>query len=228
MKPLVITGPSANSGKTELACQLLRRHPGIQVLKITRFHRESHCPVHSPAEDHCDGCDDTPAGYEIVADDSRIKVAGKDTGRLAEAGGEPVLWLRAAPHAFNYALKAALARFNADEPLLIEGNSAATQDWLDATVVLIWPQHPKGVKASVLPALRRADRLILIESSTAPGKRVPPSLVQACNRIGISLAQLPYPEWLSAFWWKAGQMQPVDENLIGGISSALTSGVRTR
>ena len=50
MKPIVITGPSANTGKTELACRLVAALGDAQALKITRFHRESHCPVHGVDE----------------------------------------------------------------------------------------------------------------------------------------------------------------------------------
>lgn len=224
MKPLVITGPSANSGKTELACRLLAIRPGTQTLKITRFHREAHCPVHGVDEhghDACDGCDDAPAGYEIITDPARINMADKDTGRLVSAGGNPVLWLRAAPHAFAYALRSAISRFDLNQPLLIEGNSAATQPWLDATVVVLWPQYPRGVKSSVIPALRRADKLLVVEAPTDPRKRIPPSLLQACNRAGLELAQIAEPQWLGSNWWQSGQEQPSDTTIIGGLGAFL-------
>lgn len=207
MNRLVIAAPSANCGKTELACRLLRASPGVQVLKITRFHRESSCPVPGVG-DSCDGCDPAPAGFEIVDDPERLATPGKDTDRLARAGGEPVLWLRAAPDAFSAAIREAIGRFDPGRPLLIEGNSAAVVGDLETRVAVIWPQSPRGVKSSVLPALRRADFLLLVECPDSPHRRMPPSLRRGAERAGLSANRLPEPIWLTADWWRNGQAAP--------------------
>ena len=203
-RPLVITAPSANCGKTALACRIVAKTPGIQALKVTRFHREEHCPVHGvddAGENNCDGCAPAPAGFELVEDDAVLRTPGKDTDRLIRAGASPVLWLRAAPTSFEFALAKAIKRLDPVRPLLIEGNSAATIHGLDATVVLIWPQRPRGVKASVMPALKRCDHLILVEAASGPARQVPPTLRQACSRAGVTLDDLPRPLWLTANWW---------------------------
>lgn len=204
MKPMVIAGPSANCGKTTLACRIIEAAPGIQALKITRFHRESRCPVHGADDDghdRCDGCDEPPEGFEIVAAASRLLREGKDTWRMARAGADPVLWLRAAPHTFTYAIHAALKKFSAARPLLIEGNSAATLPDIEQTTVILWPRRPRGVKASVLPALKRAD-FLLIEEAEDGSRRLPGSLKAACTRSAASLARLPEPVWLPFSWWR--------------------------
>lgn len=202
-RPIVIAGPSANCGKTALAERLVAALPGAQALKITRFHREEHCPVHGSHANDCDGCDPAPAGYELVDDPKVLATPGKDTDRLARAGAAPVLWLRAAPHTFEYALGVALKRFNPEHPLVIEGNSAATVESLDAAVVVIWPQHPRGVKASVLPALRRCNVLLLVQAEDGTPRRLPASLRGACLRAGVELHKLPEPAWLAPKWWES-------------------------
>src|SRR5690606_10231097 len=199
--------PSANCGKTALACGLIAAMPGAQALKITRFHREEHCPVHGvdgQGDNNCDGCDPVPAGFELVTDEAVLRTPGKDTDRLAQAGASPVLWLRAAPHVFQYALAAAVKHFDAAKPLVIEGNSAATLPEFGGRVVLIWPQRTRGVKASVLPALKRADVLILVEHEQAPHRRLPNTLRSALARAGMTETDLPNPTWLPANWWLDG------------------------
>ncbi len=204
---LIIAGPSANAGKTALACAVVAAAPGSQALKITRFHRESHCPVHGVDEqgdDNCDGCDPVPAGYELVSDETILRTPGKDTDRLAIAGAKPVLWLRAAPHVFRYALAAAMQAFDPERPLVIEGNSAATLPDFHGKVVLVWPQRTRGVKASVLPALKRTDVLVLVEHEDAPLRRIPNTLRSALARAGLPQSALPEARWLPADWWQEG------------------------
>ncbi|MBE7490851.1 MAG: hypothetical protein HS108_03665 [Planctomycetes bacterium] len=205
MRPIVIAGPSANCGKTHLACVLASCLAPVQALKITRFHREQHCPVHGvnhQGQDDCDGCAPAPAGYELVDDPVVLATPGKDTDRLARAGASPVLWLRAAPHTFEYALRKAMTRFDLARPLVIEGNSAATVAGFEAAVVLLWPQKTRGVKASVMPALRRCDALVLVEGEESPRRVWPGTLRAACARYGVDEKRLPQPHWLSAGWWQ--------------------------
>lgn len=206
----MIAAPSANCGKTHLACALVRSLAGAQALKITRFHREEHCPVHGAnarGEDNCDGCAPVPAGFELVDDPAVLGMEGKDTWHLQQAGADPVLWLRAAPHTFDYALRKAVARFRPDRPLVMEGNSAATVPDFASHVVVVWPQHTRGVKASVLPALRRCDVLVLVEAEGHNARAWPSSLWAACGRAGVSESKLPDPLWLPSQWWKL----PVNE-----------------
>jgi hypothetical protein len=204
-RPIVIAAPSANCGKTHLACALVAALPESQALKITRFHREEHCPVHGVNDqgaDNCDGCAPAPAGFELIDDPAILATPNKDSDRLARAGASVVLWLRAAPHSFEYALQKAVARFDSKRPLIIEGNSAATVSGFDATVVLLWPQKTRGVKASVLPALKRCDVLVLVESETSPKRVLPQTLRSACARAGVLEDRLPEPIWLSSNWWQ--------------------------
>lgn len=204
LKPIILAAPSANCGKTELACRLIRALKGAQALKITRFHRESHCPVHGvneQGEDNCDGCAPAPAGFELVDDPAVLRTPGKDSDRMLQAGADPVLWLRAAPHVFDYALKAALKHFDPARPIVLEGNSAATVADFPGTVVLLWPQRTRGVKASVLPAMKRATFLVLVEASDGPPRRWPKSLKSAMARAGMRESELPTPMWLPSEWW---------------------------
>jgi hypothetical protein len=205
---IILAGPSANCGKTELACRLVAALPGAQALKLTRFHRESHCPVHGineQGEDNCDGCAPAPAGFELIDDPAILNMPGKDSDRLQRAGAKPVLWLRAAPHVFRYALSAATKRYDSAKPLILEGNSAATVEDFPGFVVVLWPQKSRGVKDSVLPALRRADMLVLVEAESEPHRAWPRSLEATLHRHGIPPTALPEPLWLPANWWQGDQ-----------------------
>lgn len=222
LQPIIIAAPSANCGKTELACRLIAALPGAQALKITRFHRESHCPVHGvdeQGEDNCDGCAPAPAGFELIDDDATLRTPGKDSDRMLKAGASPVLWLRAAPHVFDYALKAALKRFDPAQPLVLEGNSAATVSDFKGRVVLLWPQKTRGVKASVLPALKRVDQLVLVE---ADGRRVvPKSLKSALSRISMQQNDLPEALWLPENWWSRAPGE-TEKALITGLAATVS------
>jgi hypothetical protein len=221
-RPIIIAAPSANCGKTELSCRLIRALPGAQALKITRFHRESHCPVHGineHGEDNCDGCAPAPAGFELVEDDAVLRTPGKDSDRMLQAGASPVYWLRAAPHVFEYALSAAMKRFDPARPLVLEGNSAATVTGFKGEVVLLWPQRTRGVKASVLPALRRVDHLVLVETGGA--RPWPNTLKSALSRIGLKQTDLPPALWLPENWWRhapTSEEEGLIEGLVRGIS----------
>jgi hypothetical protein len=218
MKPIVITGPSANTGKTELACRLVAALGDAQALKITRFHRESHCPVHgvdAHGDDNCDGCEESPSGFELVTDAARLNAPGKDTQRLLAAGARPALWLRAAPHVFEYALQAALKHFDLTRPLVIEGNSAANVEDFQARIVLIWPAKSRGVKDSVLAALKRCDDLLLVEEE-GQAHQLPASLLAACSNAGVRTLDLPEPTWLKERWWLSEQ-EP--KRWLTGVSS---------
>jgi len=222
---IILAGPSANCGKTELACRIIARLPDAQALKITRFHREAHCPVHGindQGEDNCDGCAPAPAGFELIDDPAVLNMPGKDTERLSRAGAAKVLWLRAAPHVFKYALGAATKHFDAAKPLVLEGNSAATVEDFDGMVVVIWPQKTRGVKDSVLPALRRADALVLVEAEDGPPREWPKTLLATLAREGLTQSDLPEPRWLPARWWLgvAGLSEGVCEFLISGKQPA--------
>ncbi|MBZ0136403.1 MAG: hypothetical protein K8I27_08540 [Planctomycetes bacterium] len=217
LQAIIIAAPSANCGKTELACRLIRALPGAQALKITRFHRESHCPVHGIDEhgdDNCDGCAPVPAGFEIVDDDATLRTPGKDSDRMIKAGASPVLWLRAAPHVFEYALRAAMMRFDPSRPLVLEGNSAATIIGFKGRVVLLWPQKTRGVKTSVLPALRRVDHLVLVESMGR--KVIPNTLKSALSRNEMKQNDLPELLWLPENWWRQEPSEP-EKALIAGL-----------
>ncbi|MCF6227867.1 MAG: hypothetical protein L3J82_04250 [Planctomycetes bacterium] len=190
MQPIIITGPSANCGKTALACQLISAIPNAQALKITRFHRESNCPVHGvddAGQDNCDGCAPAPDGFQLISDPEILSMSGKDTARMQNAGASKVLWLRAAPHVFEYAIKRAVKEFDPRKPLIVEGNSAATVADFQGTVIVAWPSNPRGIKESVLPALRRCDLFL----SSCEGGMLPNSLLSYLDLNGLKVPDLP-------------------------------------
>ncbi|MDC1142593.1 hypothetical protein OAU50_05845 [Planctomycetota bacterium] len=203
MRPIIITGPSANCGKTAIACQLIAALPSAQALKITRFHRESHCPVHGVddhGDDNCDGCAPAPDGFQLISEPEILSMSGKDTARLQQAGAVKTLWLRAAPHVFEYAIKRAVREFDPNIPLIVEGNSAATLQDFDGRVILIWPSNPRGVKDSVFPALQRCEKLLV----PAAEGTVPATLSATCTRLGV---EVPGITWIDPNYWQTDDMK---------------------
>ncbi|MEE9312434.1 MAG: hypothetical protein V3V10_08490 [Planctomycetota bacterium] len=172
-----------------MACQLISTIPNAQALKITRFHRESHCPVHGvddTGQDNCDGCAPAPDGFQLISDPEILNMSGKDTARMQTAGASKVRWLRAAPHVFEYAIKRAVKEFDPQKPLIVEGNSAATVKEFQATVIVVWPSNPRGIKESVLPALRRCDLLLY----TGEDGELPSSLLSYLEMNGLKPTEL--------------------------------------
>src|SRR5205823_9209615 len=90
-RPMIvaISGFSSNTGKTTLACELLKRLPGWEAIKLTRGHYRS--------------CGKDPSGCcvsDLLRDEPLIRSGreanyekGKDTGRFWDAGATNVHWV---------------------------------------------------------------------------------------------------------------------------------------
>ena len=95
-KPTIVavSGFSSNTGKTTLVCELLRRLPGWEAIKLTRGHYRS--------------CGRDPQGCcvsDLIRDEALIRSgreanyeAGKDTGRFWDAGASNVTWVWSVNH----------------------------------------------------------------------------------------------------------------------------------
>ncbi len=156
-RPIVvaISGFSSNVGKTTLMCELLRRLPGWEAIKLTRGHyrscgRDPHrCCVSDLIRDEPVIRSGREANYE----------AGKDTGRFWDAGAANVHWVIVKDDQVERGIKEALTRVKSDG-VLIEGNSFL--EYVTANIAVMCARAEGGkVKPSARHALTKSDLLYL-------------------------------------------------------------------
>jgi len=119
-RPIIvaISGLSSNTGKTTLACELLRRLPGWEAIKLTRGHYRS--------------CGKDPNGCcvsDLLREEPLIRSGreanyefGKDTGRFWDAGAPNVHWVIVGEDQVEQGINRALTQVQA-EGVIVEGNS---------------------------------------------------------------------------------------------------------
>ena len=119
-RPIIvaISGLSSNTGKTTLACELLRRLPGWEAIKLTRGHYRS--------------CGKDPSGCcvsDLLREEPLIRSGreanyelGKDTGRFWDAGATNVHWVIVGEDQVEQGINRALTQVQA-EGVIVEGNS---------------------------------------------------------------------------------------------------------
>ncbi len=115
---VAISGLSSNTGKTTLACELIKRLPGWEAIKITRGHYRS--------------CGKDPSGCcvsDLLRDEPLIRSGreanyevGKDTGRFWDAGAANVHWVIVGEDQVERGINEALARVKSSG-VIVEGNS---------------------------------------------------------------------------------------------------------
>src|ERR1044071_214626 len=152
---VAVSGFSSNVGKTTLVCELLRRLPGWEAIKLTRGHYRS--------------CGRDPAGCcvsDLLRDEPVVRSgreanyeAGKDTGRFWDAGASNVHWVIVKDDQVERGIKEALTRVRA-EGGVIEGNSLLDHVKPDLAVMCSRAEGGK-VKSSGRQALAKADLLYL-------------------------------------------------------------------
>ena len=162
---IAVSGFSSNVGKTTLVCELLRRLPGWEAIKLTRGHYRS--------------CGRDPAGCcvsDLLRDEPVVRSGreanyetGKDTGRFWDAGASNVHWVIVNDDQVERGIKEALTRVRA-AGVVVEGNSLLDYVKPDLAVMCARAEGGK-VKSSGRQALAKADLLYLssldADSSTA-------------------------------------------------------------
>ncbi len=136
-------------------CELLRRLPGWEAIKLTRGHYRS--------------CGRDPAGCcvsDLLRDEPVIRSgreanyqAGKDTGLFWDAGASNVHWVIVKDDQVEKGIKAAIARVQSDA-VLIEGNSFL--DYITPDLAVMCARSDGGkIKPSARQALMKSDVLFL-------------------------------------------------------------------
>lgn len=160
---VAVSGLSSNTGKTTLVCELLRRLPGWEAIKLTRGHYRS--------------CGKDPQGCcvsDLLRDEPLIRSGresnyevGKDTGRFWDAGAANVHWVIVGEDQVEDGITQALSRVNAPG-VVVEGNSFL--DYVTADFALMCARAGENkMKTSARRTLAKADALYLSTIDEADG-----------------------------------------------------------
>jgi molybdopterin-guanine dinucleotide biosynthesis protein len=158
---VAISGFSSDAGKTSLVCELLRRFPGWEAIKITRGHYRS-CgkDPHACCVSHL--LSEEPS---VRSGRAETYTPGKDTGRYWDAGASNVHWVIVTDGQVERGIKLALGRVRAGG-VFIEGTSFLK--YLDVDYVLMAARAVAGggkIKPSARRALDKTSALYLFGSS---------------------------------------------------------------
>jgi hypothetical protein len=161
---VAVSGFSSNVGKTTLACELLRRLPGWEAIKLSRGHYRS-C-----GKDPIACCVRDLIGAEPVVRTGREAnyERGKDTGRFWDVGATNVHWTIVSDEQVEQGIKEAISRVRAPG-VIIEGNSFL--QFIDADLAIMCARSEGGkVKPSAREVLGKSDVLYL-SSLNEDGRR---------------------------------------------------------
>jgi hypothetical protein len=156
-RPIIVavSGLSSNTGKSTLVCELLRRLPGWEAIKLTRGHYRS--------------CGKDPSGCcvsDLLRDEPLIRSGreanyekSKDTGRFWDAGATNVHWVIVGEDQVESGINEALSRVKTPG-VIVEGNSFL--DYIDADFAIMCARAGENkMKTSARRTLERADVLYL-------------------------------------------------------------------
>lgn len=122
---LMIGATGRNTGKTELACRIIRRYAAsvpIAGLKVTTVERaDGSCPHGGEGCGACSSLDEPWCLTRELDDDS-----GKDTSRLLASGAREAYWLRVKHGGLVEGAEALLARVPLGYAAVCESNSLST------------------------------------------------------------------------------------------------------
>jgi hypothetical protein len=160
-KTLFIAGAQRKAGKTLVSAFLLRSLPGAGVIKNTCCRTGSGCPRNNP----CGVCRALTQPYALIEDQETLAMPGKDTARLLAAATGKVLWIQVRDFALQEGMAAALARFEQEPVVLVEGNAAFLSRPPDLGLLVV---GNGPVKASVKPTLPFINGVVLNLRPDAP------------------------------------------------------------
>jgi hypothetical protein len=156
-KPIIVavSGLSSNTGKTTLVCELLKRLPGWEAIKLTRGHYRS-----------CGKDPNSCCVSDLLRDEPLIRSGreenyetGKDTGRFWDSGAANVHWVIVGEDQVEEGIKQALSRVTAPG-VVVEGNSFL--EYVNADFSIMCARAGANrMKASARRTLEKADALCL-------------------------------------------------------------------
>ena len=153
---LLIGAAHRNAGKTEYACEVIRRQTadhqvvGVKITCISE--RESLCPRGG------EGCGVGASLAESYCITEELRPDGaKDTSRMLRAGASPVLWLRVRAEHLDDGVAALLARIPPDAVMICESNSAR-QALVPGLFLVLRRANDPTMKPSCAAVAHHADR----------------------------------------------------------------------
>lgn len=152
---VAVSGFSSNVGKTTLVCELLKRLPGWEAIKLSRGHYRS-C-----GKDPIACCVSDLIGAEPVVRSGREAnyERGKDTGRFWDVGATNVHWTIVSDEQVEQGIKEAISRVRAPG-VIVEGNSFLQYVRADFAIMCARSEGGK-VKPSARDAIPHGDVLYL-------------------------------------------------------------------
>jgi molybdopterin-guanine dinucleotide biosynthesis protein A len=155
---LLLGSTGRNSGKTILACAIIRHmSPGREIvgLKVTTIHGTGDvCPR---GGEGCGVCASLEGEFCITTETDNG--TGKDTEKMVEAGAKEVFWLRARAGHLEKAVSALRRVIPSDIPVVCESNSL--RHYVEPGVFLVMkPKGSKKIKPSAQRVLGYADRVV--------------------------------------------------------------------
>jgi molybdopterin-guanine dinucleotide biosynthesis protein len=187
MRPTIIAiaGFSSEVGKTTLLCNLLKRHPGWEAVKMTRGHYRS-C-----GKDPHACCVSPLLGNQPLVFSGREGTdrPGKDTGRYWESGAGNVHWVVGTDDQIAKGSKIALDRISA-AGVFVEGTSFLKYVQTDYSIMVATPGG-KDVKSSAAGVMSTIDALFISGVGTVDGSNALSALWRKLALRGISPREIP-------------------------------------
>ena len=156
---IVIGSTGRNSGKTEVACSVIRafrRYHPIVGVKVTAIREgESTCPR---GGEGCGVCSSLKGNFEIS--EERGERPGKDTVRMLESGASRVFWLRCKTQWIPAAVEALAPRLAQGALVVAESNSLARVIEPDL-FLMVKNGDSSFVKPTAADVIPLADRVVV-------------------------------------------------------------------
>ena len=186
---ICVGGCSSRSGKTSVACLLLKAFPGWAAMKVTPCRTDDVCP----RGDDCGACRPPEGLYEVTLDAEIPERPRKDTGRFVQAGASQVAFVRALPECLPAALESAFERLSGLPGVIVESTTA--MPYVDGLHILVAREGLHEVKESAHKCAGLVDVLVInrdVSSSQEPGfVDLPPRIAVHARHIVSACAVLP-------------------------------------
>jgi molybdopterin-guanine dinucleotide biosynthesis protein A len=154
---LMIGAAARAAGKTQFACELLRRYAKTKPLvavKVTPVAGTGDCCPRG--SEGCGVCEELPGRYVITEETSLARE--KDTSRLLAAGASKVLWLRSVRDSLSEGIQAALRQMPTGTGVVCESNSSRLV--LEPGLFLVLKQKGEAsLKESCRQVIHLANRI---------------------------------------------------------------------
>lgn len=161
----LIGGNSRHSGKTSLACRVIRKlGQGKAIgLKVTRFHKDE-------GKYHGDHASEKPFDGKWDISEELSASSEKDTSQMLAAGAKKVYYIRAEDSYMEEAFQEFLALYHHGEPIVCE--SRTLRDVVKPGIFILMIRHSGNLPLKDVSIYRRQADLI-IESYNHPAELEP-------------------------------------------------------